>query len=377
MQSRCSPFSPWNVTVAWRVGPSIVPVTVSGGTAARLVEHVLQLVDRGVRLARVEHRALLGAVERRGGLVVLEAGEPPAERRVAGAALEREAPRWRRSWARAGARQVAPARAVASAAPSARTPAILSPPTPASNVRGARCHPRQVLDRRLGLTSVIAVIVGSIALAGGSRSSIAKDPDKTADESTVTAAPTPCVEVADAYGTAPDGFTYEKVDEATRAKTVKALNLNESAGPVDMRAARREGLTLGTLDGFRAATPAATEGARHDRGDGRGAGDKKPGYAVIPLAGGSVVAVGVRGCQAVLISASDPRRCRFLPTRSSLQPRAVRRCDSIPTDPRATSRRGATARARRSPGSPSDPSAGPHRASASGSATARSRRSAA
>ena len=161
---------------------------------------------------------------------------------------------------------------------------------------------------------MLVVIVGAVALAWGLSKFVAKDPDaKPETKATVTAAPTPCTPVADPYGAAPDGFAYEKVDEATRLKTVKALNLNESAGRVDMRAARREGLTLGTLVGVPSKDPGAyvtqlvttaERGARRSR--------RPDGYAVIPLTGGSVVAVGVRGCQSVLISATDPTAVPFL-----------------------------------------------------------------
>jgi hypothetical protein len=171
-----------------------------------------------------------------------------------------------------------------------------------------------VLDRRLGLKSIIAVLVVTLAVVAGISQLIKKDPNAPADGSaSATAAPTACVETADAYGTAPDGFTYEKVDEATRAKTVKALNLDEAAGRVDMRAARREGLTLGTLVGVPSRDPNGyvTELVKSAQTGGAPV-TKKKGYAVIPLNGGTVVAVGVRGCRAVLISATDPKAVPFL-----------------------------------------------------------------
>jgi hypothetical protein len=40
--------------------------------------------------------------------------------------------------------------------------------------------------------------------------------------------------------------------------------------------------------------------------------EKAKGYDVLPLAGGSTVAVGVRGCATILISASDPSAVPFL-----------------------------------------------------------------
>jgi hypothetical protein len=171
-----------------------------------------------------------------------------------------------------------------------------------------------VLDRRLGLKAIIAVLVVSLAAVAGISQLIAKDPDKPAGGSaSATAAPPACAETADAYGTAPDGFKYEKVDEATRAKTVKALNLNESAGRVDMRAARREGLTLGTLVGIPSSDPGAyvSELVKTAQTGGSPV-TKKKHYAVIPLASGSVVAVGTRGCQAILINATDPKAVPFL-----------------------------------------------------------------
>ena len=93
------------------------------------------------------------------------------------------------------------------------------------------------------------------------------------------------METPDAYGVAPDGFKYEKVDEATRAKTVKALNLNESGGPVDMRAARREGLTLGTL--VRRSEPGSRPPTCSELVETAQTGGapvkKRKGYTVIPL----------------------------------------------------------------------------------------------
>jgi hypothetical protein len=171
-----------------------------------------------------------------------------------------------------------------------------------------------VLDRRLGLKAIVAVLVVTFAVVAGISELIKKDPDQPGDGSaSVTAAPTPCAETPDAYGTAPDGFKYEKVDEATRAKTVKALNLNESGGRVDMRAARREGLTLGTLVGVPSPDPGAYVSELVQTAQTGGAPvKKKQGYTVIPLSSGSVFAVGVRGCRAVLISATDPKAVPFL-----------------------------------------------------------------
>ena len=80
-----------------------------------------------------------------------------------------------------------------------------------------------------------------------------------------------------------------------------------------MRAARREGLTLGTLVGVPSADPGAyvTELVKTAQTGGAPV-KKQKGYAVIPLSDGNVVAVGVRGCRAVLISATDPTAVPFL-----------------------------------------------------------------
>lgn len=171
-----------------------------------------------------------------------------------------------------------------------------------------------MLDRRLGLKAIIGVLVVTFAVLAGVTQLIGKDSDKSPDgNASVTAVPTACVEASDPYGTAPDGFKYEKVDEATRVKTVKALRLDEAGGRVDMRAARRGGLTLGTLVGVPSPDPAAyAKDLVKSVQSGGAPVTRKKGYSVIPLNGGTVVAVGVRGCQTVLISAQDPTAVPFL-----------------------------------------------------------------
>ncbi len=171
-----------------------------------------------------------------------------------------------------------------------------------------------VLDRRLGLKSVLAVVVVTVLVMAGLSQLLFKDSDKPAETAaTATAPPTSCAETSDPYGVAPDGFEYEKVDEATRLKTVQALNLNESGGPVDMRAATREGLTLGTLVGVPSRDPAAyVSGLVKSAKSGGVPVKEQKGYAVIPLSDGKLVAAGVRGCKAVLISATDPTAVPFL-----------------------------------------------------------------
>jgi hypothetical protein len=158
------------------------------------------------------------------------------------------------------------------------------------------------------------VVVFAVALAWGLSQLIKKDPDDpVAGSPSVTATATPCKEVSDAFGPPPDTFAYEKVDEKTRAKTVAALKLDESGGKVEMRAARRTGLTLGTLVRVPSEDPSAyADGLVATAERGGAPVTKSKGYSVLPLQGGSVVAVGVRGCATILISASDPSAVPFL-----------------------------------------------------------------
>ena len=171
-----------------------------------------------------------------------------------------------------------------------------------------------VLDRRLGLKSVLAVVAVTVLVLAGLSQLLFKDSDEPAETAAIaTTAPTSCEETSEPYGTAPDGFKYEKVDEATRLKTVQALNLNESGGPVDMRKATREGLTLGTLVGVPSRDPAAyVSGLVKSAKSGGVPVKEQKTYAVIPLSDGKLVAAGVRGCKAVLISATDPTAVPFL-----------------------------------------------------------------
>jgi hypothetical protein len=170
-----------------------------------------------------------------------------------------------------------------------------------------------VLDRHLGPKALVVVVVCSVALAWGLSQLIKKDPDAPLAGATATPVATPCKAVSDPFGPPPDTFAYEKVDEKTRAKTVKALGLDEAGGKVEMRAARRTGLTLGTL----VRVPSENPGAYADElvqtaERAKAPVTKSKGYAVLPLAGGSVVAVGVRGCATLLISAPDPNAVPFL-----------------------------------------------------------------
>ena len=155
------------------------------------------------------------------------------------------------------------------------------------------------------------MVVCAVALAFGLSQLIKKDPATGSAEVTATA--TPCQDVSDPFGPPPDTFTYEKVDEKTRAKTVKALNLDEAGGKVEMRAVRRTELTLGTIVRVPSDDPGAYASQLVDTAQSAGAPIKKAkGYSVLPLQGGSVVAVGVRGCSTMLISAPDSSAVPFI-----------------------------------------------------------------
>jgi hypothetical protein len=167
------------------------------------------------------------------------------------------------------------------------------------------------VNRRLGLPVVLAIVaVTLIALVAITPLLRGDDePEPTAQEPAATA----CTPVADPFGSPPDGFAYEQVDEATRQKTIEALRLD--AAGVDMRAARQGPLTLGTLVGVPSQDPAGYVDELVSTAErGRSPVSRQQGFTLIPLESGTVVAVGVRGCTAVLISAQDPNAVRFLAT---------------------------------------------------------------
>ena len=105
------------------------------------------------------------------------------------------------------------------------------------------------------------------------------------------------------------------MDESRRAETVKALKLDEADGKVDVLAAKQKSsdLSLGEIVGIPSQDPAKyassliasfqSGGAKVEGGDG---------YAILPLESGKQVAVGVKGCRTVLISALDPEAVKFL-----------------------------------------------------------------
>jgi hypothetical protein len=167
------------------------------------------------------------------------------------------------------------------------------------------------VNRRLGLPVVLAIVVATLVGLVLITPLLRGDDDQpeTASE---TPAATACTTVADPFGSPPNGFKYEKVSEETRRNTIKALGLDES---VDMRAARQGGITLGTLVGAPSKDPQGyVDELVRTAERGRSPISRQQGFTLIPLESGTVVAVGVRGCTAVLISAQDPNAVRFLAT---------------------------------------------------------------
>jgi hypothetical protein len=156
-------------------------------------------------------------------------------------------------------------------------------------------------SRRIVTGSVAAVLL----LAGCGHASAKPRAAATAAET--------CHDTAEPYGAAPDGFAYERADEATREQTVKSLGLDESGGRVDMRVARRGGVALGSLVGVPSEAPADYVATVVSRAKTSGAQVADgTGFEVITLPNGSSVALGARGCRAVFITSQDPNGVRYL-----------------------------------------------------------------
>jgi hypothetical protein len=160
----------------------------------------------------------------------------------------------------------------------------------------------------VGIVAAVAVVVVLLAGGGG------EDPaPATAAAPTATASPaaTPCRDAKSPYGSAPGGFAYERADAATREKTVKALGLDPEG--VDMRIARRTGISLGSLVGVPTQDPGAYVDQVIGRAQASGAKvEDDHGFEVISLSNGSDVAIGARGCRAVLVTSQDPNGVRYL-----------------------------------------------------------------
>jgi hypothetical protein len=174
---------------------------------------------------------------------------------------------------------------------------------------------KRLLSRRLGPIGITVVVVIGIAVTYAIVQVVPKQGD---DEPTASATPTAtataCKPAPTTFGEPPDSFTYDKVDEKTRATTVKALKLDEAEGKVEMVKVARGGLTLGQLVGVPAETdPAEYAASLVASAEGGGADVVHgKGYSVIPLSTGQKIGVGVRGCDTILINAQDPNAVTFL-----------------------------------------------------------------
>jgi hypothetical protein len=172
---------------------------------------------------------------------------------------------------------------------------------------------KRFLNRRLGPVGLLIVALCGVAAVYGITRVLPKKDDPAAS-ATPTATATPCKPAPTTFGAPPDTFTYEKVDDKTRANTVKALKLDERDGRVEMVKATRGGLTLGQLVGVPdARDPADYAASLVASAQGGGAKvTRGNGFAIIPLRSGQRIAVGVRGCDTILISAQDPDAVQFL-----------------------------------------------------------------
>ena len=175
-----------------------------------------------------------------------------------------------------------------------------------------------LFNRRVGPLGALIIIAVGIAVTIAIAQVLPKKdkPEQTATATaTVTAAPTACKALDPPYGSPPQDFTYDPVEESRRAETVKALKLDEADGKVDVLAAKQTSsdLSLGEIVGIPSQDPAQyasslvasfqTGGAKVEGGNG---------YAILPLASGKQVAVGVKGCRTVLVTALDPEAVKFL-----------------------------------------------------------------
>ena len=173
---------------------------------------------------------------------------------------------------------------------------------------------KRFLNRRLGPVGILIVVAIGVATTFAVVQVVPKKENEPTASATPTPTPTACKPAPTTFGEPPDSFTYDKVDEKTRASTVKALNLDEAEGKVEMVKVARGGLTLGQLVGVPDKTdPAEYASSLAAAAEGGGAEvTRGKGYVVIPLQNGQKVGVGVRGCNTILINAQDPNAVQFL-----------------------------------------------------------------
>jgi hypothetical protein len=167
---------------------------------------------------------------------------------------------------------------------------------------------------KLKAFAAVAALVVVVSGCGSSgKPAVSTDAPTTAAASTDTPAPaaTPCKDLEEPYGSAPGGFKYQKADASTRKKTITALGIK--ADGVDMRLARRGGITLGSLVGIPSGDPGDYVSTVLGRAQSSGAKvEKDAGFSVITVPNGADIAIGAKGCRAVMITSQDPNGVRYL-----------------------------------------------------------------
>lgn len=166
--------------------------------------------------------------------------------------------------------------------------------------------------RVLGALLILAVGLG---VAFAVTQWLRDEPAAVAPAAEATAVATACRDADPPYGEPPQDFSYEPVDEARRVRTVTALRLDEAEGKVDVRQVKQtsSGISLGEVVGVPSADPAAYASRLVASSQAGGAKiEQGSGYAILPLASGKGVAVGVKGCRTVMVSALDPNATKFL-----------------------------------------------------------------
>lgn len=179
---------------------------------------------------------------------------------------------------------------------------------------------RSLLNRRLGLLGTVvflAVAIAVIVVVAQFLPSKGDENERTAatPTPTATASAAPCKALDPPYGSPPQDFAYVPVTEDKRAQTVKALRLDEAEGKVDVRDVQQTSskLNLGSLVGVPSQDPSDYASRLVASSQATGAEiERASRYALIPLQSGKQIAVGVKGCRTVMITAADPQAVKFI-----------------------------------------------------------------
>jgi hypothetical protein len=121
------------------------------------------------------------------------------------------------------------------------------------------------------------------------------------------ATPAPCRPAHPRYGKAPQGLTYAPANAQLRRRTLRSLQLG---GGADLQLLQRDGVVYGEVVGVPSRDPQGY--VDHLVREAKGEAKPGPGYSLIPFADNDAVAVGVRGCRAVYVSAATPDDVRVL-----------------------------------------------------------------